>query len=236
MIINQATDLGEEVLKKNLQYKGFMGISIRHMFFSRHTMLQYFLWISQHFNDFRIILMDDPDKYNLMVFKGLNEADALAKAYEISENIKKGYLRILEHYKITNIKILQFKEFSLEPDYLRILKLVQEYMLVDSKFKDELLVLMEKNIGDRIESFSKEQNLSSDQLTNIKNILSQYIIEEIAFIIYMTENGFPIEIDPTTEFSTKKMLYENVFPVLAEKIHLSRRGHIYIFPEGTQYK
>ena len=71
MVIEQVTDLGKEALIKPFSYNGFMGISILNKFFAKKRMKHYFIWASQHFKEFQILLMDDPDKYNFMVFKEL---------------------------------------------------------------------------------------------------------------------------------------------------------------------
>jgi hypothetical protein len=62
MIIRQTTGLGEEALRITKKYNGFMGVSIPHRFFSKKTMQYYTEWGSHQFEEFIILLMDDPEK------------------------------------------------------------------------------------------------------------------------------------------------------------------------------
>jgi hypothetical protein len=208
MIIETTTDLGEDSIKHPGKYKGLMGISIFHKFFAKKRMEFYFSWGSTQFSEFVILLMDDPDKYNCMIFNDL-----------------KG---------ITNIKILQFRDFIEDPAYINVLDTIKEYLNEDSLFKEDLIGLMEMGIGEKIKDFLNQADTIETSPEKIKSILFMYIVEELASLIYLTQKGYPIEVDPTREFSTKKLLYEGSFPKLYKKLNLSKRGHIYAHPEGIQ--
>jgi tRNA-dependent cyclodipeptide synthase len=234
MIIETTTDLGEDSIKHPGKYKGLMGISIFHKFFAKKRMEFYFSWGSTQFSEFVIPLMDDPDKYNCMIFNDLKEKDALTKARTVSDEIKRSYEKKLRTLGITNIKILQFRDFIEDPAYINVLDTIKEYLNEDSLFKEDLIGLMEMGIGEKIKDFLNQADTIETSPEKIKSILFMYIVEELASLIYLTQKGYPIEVDPTREFSTKKLLYEGSFPKLYKKLNLSKRGHIYAHPEGIQ--
>lgn len=232
MVIEQVTDLGKEALIKPFSYNGFMGISILNKFFAKKRMKHYFIWASQHFKEFQILLMDDPDKYNFMVFKDMSATTALEKARVISDEIKVSYQRELEKLNITNIKIIQFRDFIGNESYQKILSATLDCLQVNSAFKEDLYSLIEVSIGGKIIEYAEKKHLDNNNIATVKKNLSQYIIEEFAALIYFTEKGFPIELDPTKEFSTKRLLYEGLFKNCDLFYNVSRRGHIYLHPEG----
>jgi len=228
MIIEQSTDLGKNALENPKKYNGFLGVSILHKFFSKKNMGFYFEWCSKQFDEFVIILMDDPDKYNFQIFKGMNEKDALEHARKISDQLKRGYEKCLRDLNISNIKILQFRDFTKDKKYKAILQEINNSHESNKEFAKDLNHLMDIGIGGKIEELPYDKK----GIGEARRILINYIIEELTSIIYFSENHYPIELDPTIEFITKKRIYEGDFPELYDKLKLTKRGHIYIHPEG----
>lgn len=233
MIIESATDLGIDALQHPGKYAGFMGISVGHKFFSKATMEYFFIWGSQTFKEFLILLMDDPDKYNFMIFENLSEEQALKKAQTIGDERARSYEKVVRKIGVTNIRIVRFRDFNNSKIYTNILCQTKQYAAQDIAFKNELLNLMEEGIGGKIQEYSLNKNLSPHEICKVREILSGYILEEFVSLLYFTENGFPIEVDPTKEFSTKKFVYEGMFNDFKTYLSLTRRGHIFTHPEGV---
>jgi hypothetical protein len=99
-------------------------------------------------------------------------------------------------------------------------------------FKHSMLQLMDEVIGNKIRQYQTFRKWSEVELAEKKEVLLNYLVEELASVIFFTENGYPIEIDPTHEFSTKTLLYEDGLSGLSQKLGLTRRGHLHAFPEG----
>lgn len=232
MIIERATGLGLSALENPMTYKGFMGVSILHKFYSKKRMYYYFKWASQLFKEFAIILMDDPDQYNFMVFSNMDKLDALAKAREISDEIKRSYERELTKLGIKNIKVIQFRDFKENKAFKKLVKATYEFMEKNTSFKEDLYSLIEVGIGGKIIEYQKNNHLNEEKIIDVHTQLSAYIIEELASIIYFTETGYQIEVDPTKEFSTKKYLYAKKFKKMDEYFTITERGHIYAHPRG----
>jgi tRNA-dependent cyclodipeptide synthase len=230
MIIENISDLAKDALDNPGKFNGFMGVSLLHRFYSKENMSNYFTWCSKRFNKFTLVLMDDPDRYNFIVFKKINVREGLALARKISDEIKSGYNKLLLDMKIDNVEIMQFRDFISSNEYKLIFSEIEKYIEMNPNFKDDLVRLMNNGIGGKIEKLSKQ--ITTEEFENAKHILFQYIVEEIAAIIYFTENGYPIEIDPSIEFSTKKRIYEADFTGLYSKLKLTKRGHIFIHPQG----
>lgn len=232
MVIESTTDLGSDAIQNPGKYAGFMGISVGHKFFSKTTMEYFLQWGSKMFSEFLILLMDDPDMYNFKVFENLTETEALNKARIIGDERARSYQKVIRKIGVTNIKIVQFRDFIYTPKYIDLLIKTKEYSIHNQEFKYELLGLMEEGIGGKIEEYVKQKSLTAEEIVTIKETLSGYILEEFVSLLYFTENGYPIEVDPTKEFSTKTMVYNNAFPEFNKLQSLSKRGHIFVHPEG----
>ncbi len=220
--------LAKEILDFPKKYSGFMGISIYNYFFTRKTMEKYILWGSKNLKEFIILLMDDPEVSNLHIFKKIDKKTALQKSRSHADSIKICLEKIIEKNFIKNTKILCFRDFNLDKKYLKIEKIIFNNFKKDLKFKEDLINLMFLWIGDKIKSMGKE--ITSEELEE----LSKYIKKELASLLYFTEKGYKIELDPTPEFSTKRNIYEGIFEEIKRKLKLTKRGHIYLHPEGIE--
>ncbi|RMD77302.1 tRNA-dependent cyclodipeptide synthase [Candidatus Dojkabacteria bacterium] len=232
MIIEQTTAMGEDALLNPGKYRGFLGVSITHKFFKKENMVHYFKWGSKVFEKFYILLIDDPDMYNFVVFKSLSETDALARAHKISSELKYGYNRKLRELNIQNVEVVRLVDYGDNSEYLNIKAAVRNFMRSSDEFRKDMENLMQIGIGGKIKEYFLLNPCSPEKQNEIKQYLINYIIDEISAIIYFTEKVAPIEVDPTVEFSTKKRLYEGDFPVLYNLLNLSQRGHIYCHPPG----
>ena len=231
MIIRSITDLAREAIENKKTISGFMGISIRNKFFSHKNLEPYFVWASEYFKEFTILLMDDPDRHNYILFSNNPPEEAITKARRMGEDKRIGYKKILKNLGITNIKIIRFVEFENEKIYTDSLKSLFLETTKSTELKEDLVKVLERGIGGKIMEFAHANNLSKEQVSELIDNLLSYVIEELAATIYLTETGSPIEIDPYAEVSTKKLIYENNIAGLYEKLHLTKRGHVFVHPE-----
>ncbi len=130
---------------------------------------------------------------------------------------------------------MQFKDFNAKEDYKKLASSIKKFVRNNSIFRDSMYTLMEMVVGKKLNDYSQNKQLSLEKLTKVKKILFRYTIEEIIPLIYFTEKGYIIEIDPMPEFLPKKLLYEGKFPEFFRLVPLNRRGHIYIHPKYTFY-
>ena len=108
----------------------------------------------------------------------------------------------------------------------------KQYAEKNPEFKNELHDLMEEGIGGKIAEYVQNNSLSPAKTGEIKEVLAGYILEEFVSLLYFTETGYTIEVDPTKEFSTKALVYNGHFLDYTKLLLLTRRGHIYTHPEG----
>lgn len=231
IVIRQVSGTARSVVRQPKSLNGFLGISINHRYFSRRTMECYFRWCQSHFDQFIILLMDDPDQFNFMVFQDRTDRQALEKARKIGADRKRGYQRSLSRMGIRNVRILQFRDFIQGEPYQYIRKQIQHEVEHNPVFYQSLYDLMQTGIGGKIQEKAAEANWTDCQQKKHEAVLLQYIISELAAIVYFTENGFPVEVDPTIEFRTKTELYQGKYPDLAERLNLTQRGHLFAHPQ-----
>jgi tRNA-dependent cyclodipeptide synthase len=237
MIVRQLTGLAEEAIRNPHKYNGFMGISLRNDFFSKKNMREYIQWGSEMFKEFAILIMDYPDNYSLQIFKDLDEKKAMDKARELSKEKKIAFERVIESLQVENVKLLQFKDFYDESQYNKILALVEKMSRSDTFFCDSLQFMFTSAIGNKLEELFSIKNIAEGAMrSNIRNLLMHYVFEEFSSLVYLTEKGYSIEIDPYEEFYTKKLLYERRFPDLFNILQVRERGHVFLHPEHSPYQ
>lgn len=195
-------------------------------------MESYILWGSKQFRQFFVLLMDDPDLYNYVIFSSNSYNTARAKARQMGYEKKVGYQRIAAKYNCTNITVLTFSDFIYKKEYQSTLSACRDYLAIDKAYQDDLISIMHKGIGGKIEEYFDQNRFSEKEKKFTINTLFQYILEEFAAIIYVSEQIAPIEVDPYEEFSTKTQLYAGAYPDLAARIGITQRGHLFVLPNG----
>lgn len=231
MIVKHTEGLGNDALQNPNKYSGFMGVSIRNSFFSHNTMESYFIWASEFFKTFKVFLLDYPDRYNYIVFSSDDHSSAVYKACQMGKEKKVGYERVVCKLGLKNIQILSFQDFNNDILYHNTLFTCNSYLSQNNEYKTDLERTMMNSIGSKIHEYFMQNSLSEKQKKLIIKTLFQYIIEELASIVYLTEKGNTIEVDPYKELPTKRGLYEGKYKSLANQLKITERGHIYALPE-----
>lgn len=226
MIVEKTSRLGNEALEADQEYSAFLGISINHPFFSKENIKSYTEWCSEEFDEFYLLLMDDPDRHNFRVFKDMDETQAREHARQISDELSRGYRKVKRGGNHDSLHITRFKDFTDEQAYQTILGTVQDRFETHDEFHQSLRDLMQVGIGEKI---NDDPNITATD----ERVLANYIIEELASIIYYTEHIATIELDPTRELTTKKELYEDTSPEITNELSLSDSGHIYVHPDNA---
>lgn len=236
MEVYTTTSLAKNTFDSSERTKGFMGISIRNRFFTKEVLEEYFEWGSEIFSEFAILLVDDPDMYNLELFKGLSSSRALQKARDISENTEHSVQSIINRRGYTNITIVKYQDFEHEPSYQEILNAVDQYVDESEIFKDLLIETIYANIGKRLNEHFQVRDYSEVDKGRAILKLMNYLIGEVAGILYMHRCGYSIEVDPTPEMRIISEIYDGNLQELGLKLNLPTRGHIYAKPEDAEVK
>lgn len=234
MEVYTTTSLAKNIFDSSETTKGFMGISIRNRFFTKEVLEEYLAWGSEIFSEFAILLVDDPDMYNLELFKGLPSSRALQKARDISENTGHSVQSIINRRGYTNITIVKYQDFEQEPGYQEILNAVDQYVDESEIFKDLLIETIYANIGKRLNEHFQVRDYSEVDKGRAILKLMNYLIGEVAGILYMHRCGYSIEVDPTPEMRIITEIYYGELRQLATKLKLPDRGHIFAKPEDTE--
>jgi tRNA-dependent cyclodipeptide synthase len=234
MQLHTTTALGNDAFRYKKKYNAFMGISIRNKYFTKDTMREYFLWLDEYFQETVILLMDDPDRYNLMVFKDVSEERALTKTREISDYVKSAYEKIKRQYNINSIQVVQFKDFNEDPLYIDTRKQISSLVNQNQIIQNSLVRVMEENTRVKLHEIFGENSSTIIQAKQ-KELLLKYITDEFIAIIFFLRKGYLIEIDPHVEFLTKRLFYEASVTSKSQTLGIPNRGHIYISPPGRFY-
>lgn len=232
MVIKKTTDLGKDAIDHPGKYDGFLGISVGHQFYSNNVVEEYAMWASSIFKQFAIFLLDDPNHYNIMIYSQMEKQKSLQRARAVSDEKKAGYSRILKKNAISNITIIQCRDFIQDQKYQVILNGITRFSDDNEEFRKSLKGLMEEWVGGKIQEYANKHAFEERDLISAQNTLFHYVLEEVASLVYLTEKGYTIEVDPTEEFATKILLYEKKFQGFAKYISIGNRGHIFAYPFG----
>ena len=168
-------------------------------------------------------------------FRGLSRSAAdrrLAKARSISDEKKRCYLKLARGHGLKNVRVCQFRDFAHTGGFQRILQVIETQFAHNASLRESLVGLMRTGIGGKIAEFAALRTWTASDHDQQVTRLLHYIVQELACIIYFTEHGYPVEVDPTREFSTKQALYDGRFPAMASQLEINYRGHIFVHPEG----
>jgi tRNA-dependent cyclodipeptide synthase len=230
MLVKSVVGLGAEALNDKKKYNAFLGVSVFNKFFTKEVFEKYALWCSEYFRETAILLMDDVERINFKLFKGLTEKESLKRAKESGENLRRAFEKVIRKNNISNVRIILLRDLKLEEGFWHNLKILQEEYNSNCEFKKLFKSLMLNIIGYKVEMLI--ENADDKTLDE----LSEYLKEELAAMLYLSENGYPIELDPYSEFSIKKDLYGGLLEDLKNTLELkAARGHIYVHPEGKEY-
>ncbi len=241
----------------------FFGISLAHKYFSKKVLRHFIAYGNNTFRTFNVLLMDVPHVFNYIMFSpdlDLESLDiskilktplakeSLAKTKRISDETMVALNRakndVIQKDPVkssgNNIRLISFVELLQDNSFLELTQGIYKYAGDNVEFCRDLYNLIVHSIGGLIDMRLKHtKNISSENLAKFKMGLMNYIILELASLIYLTEISlYRIELDPTREFLTKKNMYDGKYPDLWEKLKIKNpsRGHINTHPKGLLKK
>ena len=223
MKIKSEIKLGKKLIKNPKSVSAFMGISLGKPFYSKENIENYFLWAEKHCKKFILILADEPEKWNYQAFKRLTELKSLSFARKVGEDYKRGFLRIINKHNLKDIEVKVWKElFNNNQEYEEILSIFKKHFLENNQFREDCIKTIRQNIGQKI-----EEGLEGNKDRIVADILSNYLLEELAATIWFIKNGFPIEINPRKLVELNENIYSNKYKQLSKDLGFSNEwGYI----------
>ena len=223
MKIKSEIKLGKKLIKNPKSVSAFMGISLGKPFYSKENIENYFLWAEKHCKKFILILADEPEKWNYQAFKRLTELKSLSFARKVGEDYKRGFLRIINKHNLKDIEVKVWKElFDNNQEYEEILSIFKKHFLENNQFREDCIKTIRQNIGQKI-----EEGLEGNKDRIVADILSNYLLEELAATIWFIKNGFPIEINPRKLVELNENIYSNKYKQLSKDLGFSNEwGYI----------
>jgi tRNA-dependent cyclodipeptide synthase len=173
----------------------YLGVSLsKATYFSKRRMAEYIRWSTLHFDKLLIIVADHLEAYDYQVFKRVPFEIALQKTHRIGQDLVKGYLRAVPQDLESNVQVVTATELLARADCSDILQLVKN-ATVHTGFKQDLIDTVLKALSGKILAVISPDYTMADILT----ILVNYLVEEIAIILYLsnkTESPFKVALFP----------------------------------------
>jgi len=223
--------LGIDSLMNPQKYDGFYGISCSYPFFSgesldnycdvyyQHKFINKFVEFGEnHFRNFLVFLMDLPLSYNLMAFAEMSERDAKESAQAIGDRLEEKIKK-----QMFKGKLLRWRDIDHEEGFNRILKEITNYSKEDTRFEYGCISLTINGTKNKL-NIVKER-FGSKRYKEALSIAKQYSFLDVAVTLFIFEN-FPVGISKYECPLIIKELYNGLFPNLAERLLLSKMGHI----------
>jgi len=206
-----------------LSKRAFIGISICSHLFSKDNLSKICFWASNCFEEFLILIADEPQAYSFMSFKGENYSEALKKAKRIGEEKKTSILRVIDSLDIDNIRIIRWGTLEKSKLYNMVEKLIFNCYYKEKRFKQDVLyhVKQRKILWSNGISNSEEFDYET---------ASKYVLKEISAMVYLLEYSkpcFSIQIFPLEIPKPLLGLYKKKY---CSKISLSptKSGYMHI--------
>jgi tRNA-dependent cyclodipeptide synthase len=223
MIVKSQIKLGTKLIENPKSVNAFIGVSLGKPFYSKENIEKYFLWAEKHCKKFILILADEPEKWNYQAFKRLTKSESLSFAQKVGGDYKRGFLRIINKHNLKNIEVKVWKDlFENNQEYEEILAIFKKHFSENKQFREDCIKTIRQNLGQKI-----NEELEGDKEKIVADILSNYLLEELAATIWFIKNGFPIEINPRELVKLNESIYTNKYKHLSKDLGFSNEwGYI----------
>jgi tRNA-dependent cyclodipeptide synthase len=170
------------------RFNAYLGVSFsKTTYFSRPVMEAYIAWACAHCRDLLVIVADHLEAYNAVVFKGLSFADAEDRTMRTGLELRRAYEKAVPPELQDRVRVRLASEILQENGCRDILELVRTVATVHPGFQRDLRGTVQIGLDGKLQSFAPN---ASDQ-DAVLPILVNYIIEEIAIILFLTSAAEP---------------------------------------------
>lgn len=223
MKVKSQINFGTKLIEKPKTVNAFMGVSLGKPFYSKENIENYFLWAEKYCKKLILILADEPERWNYQVFKQLPKKESLSFAQKIGEYYKRGFLKLINKNSLQDIEVKVWKDlFKRNQEYKRTLSVLRKHFLREGQFREDFIKTIRQNLGRKI-----KKELKGDKEKIIVDVLSNYLIEELAATIWFIKNDFPVEINPRKLSKLNKNIYIDKYRQLSKDLGLSSQwGYI----------
>lgn len=178
-----AKGLGKKALEELEKHKAWFGVGLSSQYYSPENLRHYALWASENLSSLRLVIPDQVEKYNLMVFEELSEEEALAQASVKGDKKQEALESILADQE--KIEIVRWKDFSSTPEYQRVLKHITKYYESSPEFREQVDDSLWESIGPKLRELRLQTR--EKEFKEKFRILVNYSLEELAAIFYFSE-------------------------------------------------
>lgn len=206
-------ELGYDVISHPKKYNGFLGISLTSPYYKKKNILSYIEFGIKNFEKFMLFPVDIPYRYNYIVFEGLSEKDAYAKAKKLGDDLERYLYKILRNISVEKeIKILRWEDLIKNEKALRILnyfeKLIYESKELNEDIRNHILE-QSPHIEKRLLNNKKIGNFN---IKTQRKTLYRFLMDEIAMFIFIQEFlGYKIRLSGYPESNIIINIYNNKY-------------------------
>ena len=170
------------------RFNAYLGVSFsKTTYFSRPVMEAYIAWACAHCRDLLIIVADHLEAYNAVVFKGLSFADAEDRTMRTGLELRRAYEKAVPTELRERVRVRLASEILQESGCRDILDLVRSVASTNPRFQRDLRATVRIGLEGKLQTFVPKP---ADQEA-VLPILVNYIIEEIAIILFLTNAAEP---------------------------------------------
>lgn len=161
-----------------------LGVSFsKTTYFSKAMMRRYMEWAGSRFDKLLVIVADHLEGYNARVFKNLPADVAFARAAETGKQLRDGYTRAVPPELADRVHVALASELLAKPFCSRAVAVVRKVAAESETLRNDLAASVIRGLRNKIEE-ARAQGIAIEA-PEIE-ILSNYLIEEIGIITYIT--------------------------------------------------
>jgi tRNA-dependent cyclodipeptide synthase len=173
-------------------------------------MASYMRWSADHFNELLVIVADHLEAYNVCVFKRLCLHDAFRRTAQKGRELRTGYLRAIPSGLEGRIRVVLASQLLEEEGCAALARRVRAAAMWNKAFSEELARSIRLGLDGKLrEAEAQGIEIGPESI----RLLSEYLIEEIAIILYITHAG-------ATTYSV--LLFPHFIPPVLDEIYAGK--------------
>jgi tRNA-dependent cyclodipeptide synthase len=159
----------------------YLGVSFsKTTYFSRHVMRRYVEWACNHCRNLLIIVADHLEAHNVVVFKGLPHQEAVSRTQRTGAELLRAYRKAVPPELASRVDLVLASDLLSNEACADLVDSLRQLRDSSAVFAEDLRRGVQVSLGGKL----RDAGLAGS--TTILNRLSEYLIEELAIILYVS--------------------------------------------------
>lgn len=208
-------------IRQEHPYGAFLGVSLKNKMSNRKALAQIIPWLSRRATAGVVVIGDYLHRHNLVALRGLSPKEALEKAITDGKRPLRYANEIVSRLgNINSLQVCSAADLIETSECREVRTTLSSYFSMGGSFF--------KDVNDVLTSYLSR--VCDEQSTSIKmdvrEVLKEYMLEEIAMFLYLYQIGYPVEVYPGPDLSIMRKIGQGTY--VDFPINCPLRSHVSI--------